>query len=474
MIDFTGLNSIKSSNTVNNSLSTGFRYKNFNQKPDTFSHANLTTCPIGFTGKSNRLNEYKKLTEDLNQTANHAQTSLNNQLSTEGWTGKTADAISVLWNSKNRAVLVQSDIDAFKEQVTTLDNSIKDDKFKDKFKEIFDVEYDHSNIVRYNKKAKQLETALTADCIAKFADEKLSKNIEIYNKLSGDLKDLNEYKTNNFVASGTMPYYNHLTTKDEIFENMENSLASVLGDKKILDDILSASGLKDSSKEDKYKVYGHLANVILESSKTSAKNSLKGETLEQIKTDYDKSYAKAFGTNNDIVARVDKYNASQKVGAACVRFVTGVVLNTLGPSSVLANCVYSVATSVAMDIADAKTKKVDRDINLKTLAINAGLNGACGAINQSIVNKYSGSVASKILANESYSKNMSSVLTDFVVKEIVSKEGVKLPAYAVEGIVKYVIQSMAGVQPTEETTGLSQKELDKLMPIISETIKNHN
>ena len=137
MINFLGLKSVvKPAKTIPYNSIQCFRYQNLSQKPDTFERSNLSTCPINFTGKSNRLKEYKKLTEDLNKTAQNAQESLNNQLATEGWSGKTADAISILWNSKNRATLVQSDIDNYKEQVTELNKSIKLDTFKDKFKEM--------------------------------------------------------------------------------------------------------------------------------------------------------------------------------------------------------------------------------------------------------------------------------------------------------------------------------------------------
>lgn len=473
MINLVGFQNInKLHNLTQNNSAKGFRYASLSQKADTFERTNATTCPINFTGKSNRLKEYKKITENLNQTGNDAQTSLNKQLATEGWSGKTADAISIIWNSKNRAALVQADIDKYKNQVQELDNSIKEDKFKDKFKEIFDVEYDHSNIIRYGKKSKQLETALITDCIAKYTEEKLSKNIEIYNKNSGNLQDITEKRANPYATTGSVPYYNHTTPKDKVFENMENSLVEVLGDKKVLDTILSANGINSekASKEEKYKVYGYLSNFIVESSKATAQKNLKGESLSQIQKECDKNYEKAFGTKNDIVKRVDKYNSSQKIGSACVKFVTNVVLNTLGPSSVLASCIYSAGKSVAMDIADAKTKDVDRELNLKSVALNAGLNGAGGIANRIIVNKYAGGVAAKILAGKTASNSITSMLTDFVVKEIISKEGVKLPAYAVEEIVSSVANKMAGIKTEDGNLTLTQKGLIASMGLVSEAM----
>ena len=479
MIKIFGLN-----NTIN-LINTNDNSKNYhksvlsNIKADTFERSNAlktnSTCPITFTGKSNRLKEYKKITNTLNQMGETAQNSLNNQITSDGWAGKTAETISILWNSKNRAKIVQEDINKYTEQVVELDNSIKDDTFKSKFKEIFDVEYNHSNIAKYGRKSKQLESAMVADCISKYADEKLSKNLKIYNQLSGKLQDFSEIRAIPYGTTGYNSCYTNVTSKDDVFEKMENSLIEILGDKKILDKVLSSRGLdsEKSTKEDKYKAYGQLSNYILETTKSSANKCLKGQTLSQIKEDYDKSYEKAFGTKNDIIARVDKYNTSQKIGAACIKFVTGVVLNALGPNTVLASLAYSAATSVAMDVADSATNKIDGDFNLKATAINAGLNGISGAINQSIVNKYAGKVSAKILkstAGQTASKVVGSTLNDFVVKEIISKEGVKLPAYAIEGITKSVVQTMANIKTSNNDNYMSENDLENSMAVVSEAI----
>lgn len=479
MINLLGFITFKPAN-IKISSSNSFKFAKAGLQADTFQRSNTAenqskvTCPISFTGKSNRLNEYKKITDSLNQTAENAQAALDKQLASDGWAGKTADAISILWNSKNRATLVQADIDTYKEQVQKLDSSIKEDKFTDKFKEMFDVDYNHSNIIRYGKKAKQFEIALTTECIAKYTEEKLSKNIQLFNKNSGKLQDISEIKPIPYATSGSIPYYNSITTKETIFKNMENSLIEVLGDKKVLDKVLSSKGLdcEKSSKEDLYRAYGYISNFIIETTKETAKRSLKGQTLSQIKEDSDKAYEKAYGTKNDIIARVDKYNASQKAGAACVKFIANVVLNTLGPSSVLKNVAYSVATSVAMDVADATSNDIDGDFSIKSAAINACLSGINGGVNQSIVNKYAGSVASKILSSIGIksTSNVGSTLASFVVKEIVSKEGVKLPAYAIEAVSKSVIQTMAGIKAPEDKSGLSEKELENSMVVISEAM----
>ena len=385
MINLIGLNNIiKPAKTTQNNVS-GYRYAMKCLNADTFERSNHAenksnvTCPISFTGKSNRLKEYKKVTETLNQTAQNAQTALNGQLASDGWAGKVADGISILWNSKNRATLVQADIDSYKEQVNSLENSIKDDKFTDKFKEMFDVEFNHANVVRYKKKSEQLTSAVSADATSKIIESKLSNNIKTYNKLSGNLSDITERKYIPTVMTGCVPYYDQVTTKEEIFENMENSLADILGDKKVLNSVLSAGGtdVEKASNEEKYKAYGFIANFLVESSKETAKECAKGQTLEQIKTDYDKAYEKAYGTKNNIQKRVDKYCRSQEIGAAAVRGVTrsalAIVTTLLNPPTGMAKVAFNSAMTfgikVAVDGSDKLTNDVDNSVDFNSKAV---------------------------------------------------------------------------------------------------------
>ena len=383
MFNLVSFNTIIPANRVNNTQTTKNLLKGFYaQKPDTFERSNTnnnTTCPINFTGKSNRLKEYKKVTTSLNQTAQNAQTALNGQLASDGWAGKVADSISILWNSKNRAKLVQSDIDRYKEQVNELENSIKEDKFTEKFKEMFDVDFNHSNIIRYNRKAQQLESAVSADCMAKITEQKLSKDIKTYNKLSGNLADLTEKHFTPMAPTGCIPYYNQTTSKEEIFENMENSLTNILGDKKVLNSVLNAGGIdaEKASKEEKYKAYGFIANFLVESSKETAKQCSKGQTLEQINTDYEKAYEKAYGTKNNIQKRVDKYNRSQEIGAAAVRGVTrsalAAVTTLINPPTGIAKIAFNSAMTfgikVAVDGSDKLTNDVDNSVDFNEKAV---------------------------------------------------------------------------------------------------------
>lgn len=387
MINLIGLNNIiKPAKTIEQTQIRGFRHEIFNQKPDSFEHSNKVTCPICFTGKSNRLKEYKKITNTLNQTAENAQTSLDGQIANDGWAGRTADAVSVLWNSKNRAKLVQADIDSYREQVKELDDSIKEDKFTDKFKEMFGVEYNHSNIIRYNKKAEQYKTAVTTECMAKLTEEKLSKDIKLFDKLSGNLQDINEIKIIPNAVTGSIPYYNQTTSKEDIFNNMENSLVEIFGDKKVLDTVITAGGqdVNEASKEEKYKAYGFVAKFLLETSKETAKQCRKGQSLEEIKKDYDKAYEKAYGNKNDIQKRVDKYNRSQEIGAAVVRGVTrsaitsaAVLINPpAGVGKIVFNSALTFGVKVTVDSSDKLTNGIDNSVDFNSKAIQKMIRSA--------------------------------------------------------------------------------------------------
>ena len=369
----------KAQNTQSNqNLLRGF----YTQKADTFERSNsekTTSCPISFTGKSGRLKEYKKVTDSLKLTAENAQTSLNGQLASDGWAGKVADSVSALWNSKNRAKLVQADIDSYKEQVNDLESSIKEDKFTGKFKEMFDVEYNHANIARYNKKAEQYKSAVSSEYMAKITEKKLSKDLERYNKLSGDLNDITERKVATNVSAGFTTSYNKTTSKDEIFSDMENSLVGMFGDKKVLDSILKSGGLdaEKATKEEKYKAYGFVANFLVETAKESAKKVSKGQSLQELREDYRTAYEKAYGNKNDIQKRVDDYNHSQEIGAAAVRGVTRSALMTaatlISPQATLAKLAFKSAMTlgikVAVDGSDKLTNGIDNSEDMNADAV---------------------------------------------------------------------------------------------------------
>jgi len=362
-----------------------FRTSAYVQKPDTFERS----TNVSFTGKSNRIKQYEKTAESLKTVGEIAQTSLNGQLATDGCAGKIADSISVLWNSKNRAVLVQSDIDTYNEQINELKQSIKENKFNEKFKEIFDVEYSNANIARYNKKAKQFNIAVTSKVMADITSSKLSENIKTYKENKGKLQDKKSIKVLPYAMTGAVPYYYETKTKESTLKDLENSLVSVLGSKEILNDTLKSSGLNTDkmSDDEKYSTYGIIAEFLVETTQETAKKCAKGKTIKELKEDYDNAYKKAYGTKNDIQARVDKYNRSQEIGAAAVRGVTRSAISAVvllaAPEAGLAKIAAKAATvmgvKVLVDGSDKLSNNVDDDLTkdkFKNLVRSASISGA--------------------------------------------------------------------------------------------------
>lgn len=386
MINLSALNAVKSTKNVTNAKSqNGFRQNLYVQKPDTFER----TCPVNFKGGSNKSKQYEKTTETLKTIGQNAQLSLDGHLASEGWAGKVADSVSVLWNSKNRAVLVQKDIDTYNQQIDDLKESIKDKKFPEKFQEIFGVEYKNSNITKYNKKVKQFKLAVTTQAMSDIVSKKLSEDLTVFKENNGKLQDKVEKKINYYATTGSVPYLYHTTPKEQIFENMEKSLVSIIGSKETLDNTLKASGMdtEKMSMEEKYNAYGVMAEFLDETMKTTAENVRDGKTLKELQKEYDDSYEHAYGHTNDIQERVDKYNRSQEIGAAAVRGATRSVLSALtllaAPEMGFAQIVAKSATTMGIKILVDGSDKLSSDKedaldskNFKKLVRSASISGA--------------------------------------------------------------------------------------------------
>lgn len=385
MINLSALNAVKSTKNVANAKSNGFRQSAFVQKPDTFER----NSNVNFTGSSNRIKQYEKTTEALKTIGNNAQLSLDGQLASEGWAGKVADTVSILWNSKNRAVLVQQDIDTYNQQIDELKESIKEKKFPEKFKEIFGIDYNGANIKKYNNTVKQFKVAVTTQAMSDMISKKLSDDLELFRASDGKLKDKVEKKVNPYAMTGSVPYFYHTTPKEKIFEDMENSLVSIVGSKESLNNTLKASGMdtEKMSMDEKYSAYGVMAEFLDETMKDMAKNVCKGKTLKELQKEYDDSYEHAYGHTNDIQERVDKYNRSQEIGAAAVRGATRSVLSALvlltAPEAGFAKIVAKSATTMGIKILVDGTDKLSSekedaldDKNFKKLVRSASISGA--------------------------------------------------------------------------------------------------
>ncbi len=97
-----------------------------------------------------RETEYKAVSAQQNIVGD-ARAAFKQQLDRDGWAGKTADAVSVLWNSDNRAVKVEADLQAYEKQIEELQTAQSKGaaQFSAKFKEIYGVDYNPANIAAY-------------------------------------------------------------------------------------------------------------------------------------------------------------------------------------------------------------------------------------------------------------------------------------------------------------------------------------
>ena len=361
----TNLNISNTNKIQNKPIQKGFRQNNFVQKPDTFEH----NSNINFTGKANRIKQYNVTTDSLFNAGKDAQISLNGQLASEGWAGRVADSVSRLWNSKNRAVLVQEDINKYNEQMEDLKKSVNDDTFTDKFKEIFGVDYNPSNIRKYEKTAKRFNMAVTTKSVSDIVSAKLKDDMEIYRENNGELKDKIERVPNYFANVGSVPYFDKTTKKEDILKNMETDLVSIVGSKETLNSTLKASGMdtEKMSDQEKYNAYGLMTKFLIETTKQTSINLSHGKNIKELKKEYDDAYVKAYGTKNHIQERVDKYNRSQIIGAAAVRGATRAATSALvmlaAPEAGFAKLVAKSATTmgikILVDSSDKATAKSD-------------------------------------------------------------------------------------------------------------------
>ncbi|MCM1010866.1 MAG: hypothetical protein NC390_08365 [Fusobacterium sp.] len=85
--------------------------------------------------------------------AQASRTSFQQQLDNDGWAGKTADALSILWGSDNRACKVEADLQAYDVQIQELQQASKQGavQFNAKFKELYGVNYNPANIAEYER-----------------------------------------------------------------------------------------------------------------------------------------------------------------------------------------------------------------------------------------------------------------------------------------------------------------------------------
>lgn len=308
---------------------------------------------------------YDYTTQLLESNLNIAEKSFQDRVDTDGFFGKIADNVSVLWNSKNRKKLVQEDIDKHKDEIACLRAVADkgDDEFREVFKTVFKVDYDPELIATYKNKEVQLKTSIVAMSSEKFFNDKLSDLID--NK-----KFTDQYEV---ISTSNMPYLNKKETKEEMYKRNYDDYSTILGkgDKekgsKILEQKFKDLKIKpDAPLKDKFKGMVKLANS---QSRQMHRETLKitgGKDINLIKKEFEASYNAAFGVENDIAKRVTDYNVSQEVGEYAVDCLImgptmiGVSLATgsgIGLASVMKGTALATGTNMVAYSADRLASK---------------------------------------------------------------------------------------------------------------------
>ncbi len=291
---------------------------------------------------------------------NKAVTSFNNQMQKDGWAADVADAVSYIWNNDwwsatgNTARQVRQDLATYHNQLEGLRTAYRqgDAQFKAKFKETFGVEYSQQNVEAYNAKKQKLADVSTAVATEKSVTARMDKLFQDGNA-SAVQKEI----------QGLLGLSN---------QDMAKLKQKLQSEGKSLDMNYMRSLYSDIKK-------GLAANT---------KKALGGKTLQQYQNEMNSAYKHAFGDRNDIVERVENYNASQDTGAAVVKTTTKIVgsaviaVATGGSASGL--LLAAVGSSVLSFTVDATDMMSDGMTHSGSEYLTAGKNAAIDGAGQLI------------------------------------------------------------------------------------------
>ena len=254
---------------------------------------------------------------------NKALKDFNEQLARDGWAGDVADFWGKVF-SENNADAVRADLKTCKKQYNELVAARKqgDSAYKAKFKEIFGVAYNPTNIVAYqNAEARYIEASK-----AKAQEDNFKSQFSVLlnsNKLQ-------EEGTN--IISPTTGVRNYVITasKQQVYERECKKFAQFLGEggEALIQQKFKEAGVENKSIDDKFKVLQILANAINTSLHKSTMKATGGASYESVEKQYNNCYKAAFGLDNDIMKRVTDYNISQQRGAGVVKGATVMAIVT--------------------------------------------------------------------------------------------------------------------------------------------------
>ena len=248
-------------------------------------------------------------TSILNSSVKKAEISMQEQANYDGWTAKLGEQIRKLWNSENQKELVHDDIKIFDNQVKELDKLVGTKEYNEKFKEIFDVEYDPELIATY----KQKEEKYIAASVCSGVENNFRKSVS--DLLSNE--PLNDRYTATYsTMAGSVPILKE--TKKQVYERNYTAFAEFVGKgnieygKKQIEKTMKDYKIKQNSSEnEKYAVMQKMAQKYARRLHQNTQNVTGKKDLSEIKREYDNSYYAAFGVKNDIAKRVADYRNSQ-------------------------------------------------------------------------------------------------------------------------------------------------------------------
>ncbi len=282
-----------------------------------------------------------------------AQKAFAEQMKKDGWAADVADFIAKLYGSKNTAKKVRADLEAATKQLNQLREAYAQgpEVFKNKFKEIFGVDFDVAKIQAYEKAEESYKEAALHNGVEAYYNETFSTLLK-----SPELKS-EQYYTGGYMGAGG---YTTGDNKEQVYEREFNKLAEFLGEngKEILLKALKDAGLENAPMEKKYAKLHEIAKELSNELHKNTLNAGGGKEFSQVQKEYDDAYADAFGTKNDIIKRVTDYNISQDIGAGVVKgiAVAGITLAAaLSGGSLAVVAGVAAGSSASAEVTDVIT-----------------------------------------------------------------------------------------------------------------------
>ncbi|MFI3300552.1 MAG: hypothetical protein R3Y28_03940 [Candidatus Gastranaerophilales bacterium] len=306
---------------------------------------------------------------------------LQQQKDYDGWAGKTADAVSILWGSENRASVVQSDLDAHNQMIDKLqiaqnsdleikpllDEAENIEKFitavGKKYENMTDAEQQEADakinkmIEEYTLKYEALQEKVKSEPVSENFEKEFEKEYGIKydaNKVELSIqqeqklvmaqsvasveyafnKEFADMLTDKPLASTEVPMIydsskprpQAQTTKQYTYLAEQEKFAKYLGGDdqnkgyELINKAFKDAKLpEDASYDEKYEVLRKMAKTQSKSLHNLVSEFTDGLGIDGYKKKADDYYYAAFGTKNDLARKVSEYNHSQQVGAGAVK-----------------------------------------------------------------------------------------------------------------------------------------------------------